>query len=145
VTGKSTILIFCKIEIKYIIGLCVNNRKYVLQDTDKMNRLNTQMKQLPGNLFLGVAIILFSLIAISCSGDSKQSATVTDNSPEVQTVAAGDPGTASGMVVQTTCLECHPAIKDGGFNIDLQKVKKEGMLVGKGMELKKNQSASDDK
>jgi len=109
----------------------------------KINNLRNR-----GFVKLSIPVVLIitaaALIIAGCSGsDENKPAPVSDNVSEVQKNISDNSMTFSGKITEATCLECHPSIKDGGFNIDFDRVRKEKMLVGKGMELKKAQSDSD--
>ena len=90
-------------------------------------------------LLSGFLLLLWAgLMTTGCSGD-KTGAPV-DPTPAVQKSPeeiADQSMKFSGHVLETTCLECHPSMAEGEFNIDLEKVKSAGMMRGKNMDIPK--------
>ncbi len=93
-----------------------------------------------------MVIVFTALFLVSCSGsDEKSTAAVIENSPEVNKDISDSSMEFSGQIAQTTCLECHPAIKDGGFDIDFTRVKEAGMIIDKGQDVKKEDKQESEK
>ena len=112
-----------------------------------MNKKNIRNKGfLRSSLLLTMAIVITALFLVSCSGGEDKS--VTGNSSDNSSIVSGSPdssNTASGLIAQTTCLDCHPAIKDGGFDIDFTRVKEAGMIIDKGQDVIKEDKKKSEK
>ena len=96
---------------------------------------------------LSVMVLIITLaagiVSVSCSGSEEvKPAEVKKNLKSPEEIA--DSSMAfSGDIAQTTCLECHPAVRDGGFDIDFEKVKAAGMVRGKNMDVDKAKKSSE--
>jgi len=84
-----------------------------------------------------ILILVAGLLTVSCSGsDSDKKAAVKEVKKSIEEIKDSSVE-FSGNIAQATCLECHPAVKDGGFDIDFEKVKAAGMIRGKNMDIVK--------
>ena len=86
-----------------------------------------------------LAILVFALIIIflaSCSGGEDNKVAENRSGKSLSSSESPDSSTtSSGLIAQTTCLDCHPGMKDGGFDIDFSKVKEAGMIIDKGQDV----------
>ena len=112
-----------------------------------MNKnINGNKGFLRSSLLLTIAIVIAALFLVSCSGsDEKNIAIKSDNVAEADKDISDSSMEFSGLIAQTTCLDCHPAIKDGGFDIDFSKVKEAGMIIDKGQDVIKEDKKKSEK
>jgi len=103
----------------------------------KINNLkNKGFKRL--SIFTVVVVLVSVFFLASCSGpEDNNKAVKTEGTADVKRDVSDSSREFAGNIAQTTCLECHPAVKDGGFNIDFEKVKASGMARGKNMDVVK--------
>lgn len=90
------------------------------------------------SLFAVVVVLVLVLFLASCSGsEDNNSAVKTESTTEVKKDISDSSREFSGNIAKTTCLECHPAVKDGGFDIDFEKVKTSSVAHSKNVDVKK--------
>ena len=83
-----------------------------------------------------MAIVILALFLASCSGGEDNEVTENMSGKSLSSSESPDSSsTSSGLIAQTTCLDCHPGMKDGGFDIDFSKVKEAGMIIDKGQDV----------
>ncbi len=75
------------------------------------------------SVFVIIVILVSVFFLVSCSGSEDNNAPVkTEDAKEGKKDISDSSREFAGNITQTTCLECHPEVKDGGFNIDFKKV-----------------------
>ena len=101
----------------------------------KINNLNNRG-------FMKLSVLVFMvvmaavLLSVSCSGSDNKKTVLKETERTAEEIK--DSSMAfSEDIVKTTCLECHPEVKDGGFNIDFTKVKTSSVAHQKDPEAKK--------
>lgn len=98
------------------------------------------------SVFVITIILASSLFLVSCAGSEKDNKTATGKEITKSIKDISETSTEfSGNVAQTTCLECHPAVKDGGFDIDFGKVKTSSVAHSKNVDVKKETTEESDK
>ena len=112
-----------------------------------MNKNNNRNKGFSKLSFIMIVVFLaVVLVLVSCSGsDKKGSEEKSEPTSEVKSVISDSSMNFSGKIAQTTCLDCHPKLKDGGFDIDFTKVKEAGMVRGKNMDIDKEDKKESEK
>ncbi len=92
-------------------------------------------------------VVIFTVFVFtSCSGsdDNNKKADIETTS-EVKNDISDSSMEFSGNIVKTTCLDCHPGMKDNGFDIDFTKVKEAGMIIDKGQDVIKEEKKESEK
>jgi len=90
------------------------------------------------SVFAVMVVLVCVLFLASCSGSEENNTAVkTEGTTDVNKDVSDSSREFAGNIVQTTCLECHPAVKDGGFDIDFNKVKTSSVAHSKNMDVPK--------
>lgn len=98
------------------------------------------------SVLLFITALAVTLIFVSCSGSDEKSNPVENKDSLKSAKDISDTSMKfSGMISDTTCLDCHPEMKDGGFDIDFSKVKEAGMIIDKGQDVLKEDKKESDK
>ena len=93
------------------------------------------------SVFAVIVILVSALFLASCSGsEDNNEAVETESNTEVKKDISDSSREFAGSIAQTTCLECHPAVEDGGFDIDFEKVKTSSVAHKKNVDVKKKVS-----
>jgi len=93
-----------------------------------------------------LVVVLSILFLFACSGSDETDKVVQKKNVSIEMKDIKDTSMEfKGSIAQTTCLNCHPALKDGGFNIDFTKVKEAGMIIDKGQDVIKEDKKESEK
>ncbi len=94
------------------------------------------------SIFLVLVIVLLS---VSCSGSENNNKTAVKEIEKSVDEIKDSSVVSSGNIVQTTCLECHPEVKDGEFSIDFNKVKTSSVAHSEKADVKKKSTEESEK
>ena len=84
-----------------------------------------------------ILILAAALLSVSCSGsENNNKSEVKEIEKSIEEIKDSSME-FSGNIAQTTCLECHPEVKDGGIDIDFTKVKTSSVAHSNNNDLKK--------
>ena len=90
-------------------------------------------------------ILVSGLLSVSCSGSENNKKTVVKESEKSVDEIKDSSVKSSGNIAKITCLECHPEVKDGGFNIDFNKVKTSSVAHSENVDVKQKATEESEK